>query len=294
MNSSTRIDVMIVGAEKAGTSSLGNYLSQHPAIVSHLPDILEFPYFLSPSYTEGAYLKEFKKYFPAKPNEHQMVLGKCVDLMFVDGAAARLHTHNSKCKIIVSLRNPIDRAYSSYWYQRFRGAEESLTFEEALEKERKEADMGSKKEFRSYVARGLYYDQLMTIVNIFGLDNVHVVIFEHMKENPLCVIKNIVKYLGLPEHGTLNLRPINRAKAVKYPAVAQFMYKDTLIKRIWKILMPFVVRRRIRCFIAERNINKAVIIPPMRVTTREMLNDIFALQIRELHTLLNVDLSIWK
>jgi hypothetical protein len=124
---------MVAGAQKAGTTSLLRYLSQHPGIQAH--DKMEFGYFCRDEQYAQPESVVSERYYGAGDSSETVKLAKSVAIHYIKESARRLHRHNSDCKIILVLRDPVDRAYSAYWYQRQQGWETESTFEGALARE---------------------------------------------------------------------------------------------------------------------------------------------------------------
>jgi hypothetical protein len=141
-----------------------------------------------------------------------------------------------QAKFIVLLRNPVDRAYSSYWHRVAQGHEKLPTFEDALSAERDrlggklEQITGSYNEKRrlfSYVARGLYADQLERWLALFPREQFLIERSESLFEDPAVVMRHICRFLEVPEwtpgsYKTFNalasgsINPSTRQRLVEY------------------------------------------------------------------------------
>ncbi len=113
--------------------------------------------------------------------------------------------HLPDVKIIVILREPIDRAISHYW-MRFNGGKEPLSLEEAVRSEvalLDEACLGAaggpnnRRASRSYVARGQYADQLERWFEHFPRDQFHIVDFAQLVDDPAAVVASTLEFLGV-------------------------------------------------------------------------------------------------
>ena len=121
--------------------------------------------------------------------------------------AKRIHNKLPKVKIIILLRNPIDRAYSNYKMERKKGKEVSDTFQEALDKEYDriksleknfdDEDFVFLHQNFSYFQRGLYYEQVKRYFNYFDKDQILILKSENFFENPENVLKKIYDFLGV-------------------------------------------------------------------------------------------------
>src|SRR4051794_4695992 len=156
---------MVVGAQKAGTSTLAHYIEQLPGVSTHKLD-LEFTYFVDDERYAKGYDSAFSRYFSdAAPSG--LLFAKSAGVMFIEGAVNRLAEHNPQVKVIAMLREPVSRAYSAYWYLRRVGIEDAPTFEEGLARE--EQRMRSDPRLHmAYRARGDYLPQLRRLVDVFG------------------------------------------------------------------------------------------------------------------------------
>jgi hypothetical protein len=131
-NEGLKFNTFIIGVQKAGTSYLKDILSQHPEIETHHSN--ELMSFLDPVYKDEAALqKSIKQAF----NKDQLsskkhILGKSVGVFVSQVALKRLFSHNKNVKLIVVLRNPIDRVFSGYNYCLSRGLEKNKSFTDAI------------------------------------------------------------------------------------------------------------------------------------------------------------------
>lgn len=175
-------DFIIIGAQRSGTTSLFNYLGQHPEIYQSFPK--ETHYF-SNHYQKG--VGWYRSHFPLKV--HKVIAESYLKRKFIAGEATpyyishplapgRVHNLVPNVKLIVLLRNPVDRAYSHYHHQVKLGME-PLTFEEAIdaEEERISGEVERIKrdvQYRSfnlqnysYLYRGVYIHQVRTWLEYF-------------------------------------------------------------------------------------------------------------------------------
>src|SRR5699024_143961 len=104
---------------------------------------------------------------------------------------------NPKAKIIICLRNPVDRAYSAYWHLR-NDERERLSFKDALNEEK--VRIANNYEFIwHYKNAGLYYEQVKAYIDIFGRENVCIVLQEEISHNIQSTISYILEFLNLDE-----------------------------------------------------------------------------------------------
>jgi hypothetical protein len=159
---------IIIGAQKAGTTSLYKYLRQHPNIVPALKKEVKF---FDCNYDLG--LDWYRSHFPyhSKLNGQKMTGEASPHYLFHPLAARRIANVLPEVKLIALLRNPVERAYSHYQLNVRRGRE-PLSFEQAIDKE-EERLQGMREKILagediplynflhySYLAKGIYADQL--------------------------------------------------------------------------------------------------------------------------------------
>ncbi|GAB5524356.1 MAG: sulfotransferase [Roseivirga sp.] len=283
---------MIVGAHKAGTSSLAQYLDHHTSLTTH--DQLEMTFFIRDEEYEKGYDRIFDSYFNDKGNRG-IVFAKNVGVMYSEVALKRLHDHNPDCKLIISLRNPVDRAYSNYWYSLSQGWENEKTFEAALSKE--ERRTREKEKFahhNSYIDRGMYAKHITQILKYFPSEQLHIVLLDEIKANPEKVIESIYRFIGIPQIGAKSGSKVhNKATTPKSAKLATLMAGGSIVSKAVKLVTPKrtrdLLRRKIQSF------NKTDFEPPkMKPETRELLIDKFESANKDLSKILGVSLNHWN
>lgn len=214
-------DFLIVGAQKAGTSSLHAYLSQHPQIIpASIKEVHFFCGGLSPevdSYAMGE--RWYRAHFPLRKAlaPSQRTFEATPLYMFNPLAAERIAALVPQAKIIMLLRNPTERAVSHYFHA-LRLGFETLGINEALrlEEERLEPFVMAKDYksdvFRrnSYKARGLYKQQLERYFRYFDRKQIMVLTSEQFFLAPRQTLKRVFEFVGVdPGYQVPNLSPQN-------------------------------------------------------------------------------------
>jgi hypothetical protein len=131
---SPMVNVVIAGAQKSGTTSLKEYLRKHKKVISH--DQKEFGYLVRDRKYKEGYEIIFEEYFGRDVSIRNVVLAKSVSVMYIREAMKRTQKHNDEIKITAVIRDPIERAYSAYWYMRQNGWETERNLEDAIKLER--------------------------------------------------------------------------------------------------------------------------------------------------------------
>jgi hypothetical protein len=200
-------DFVIVGAQRGGTTSLYSYLLEHPLVAG--PGEKEVHYF-DLNFARGR--RWYLAHFPTAAHARGLTLGEATPYyLFHPLVPARLARELPQARLIALLRDPVDRALSHYHHE-VRLGDETLPLEEALDREperlRGEAErMASDSGYLSvahqhfsYVARGLYAEQLERWWQHVPRERVLVVRSEDLFANPGAVYEEVVEFLGLPAH----------------------------------------------------------------------------------------------
>jgi hypothetical protein len=286
------IDTMIAGAQKAGTSSLAYYLGQHPEICTHKR--LELSYFVDELDYALGYAENFDRYF-AHCSAGSRLLGKSVTVMTEPRLIDRMREHNPRMRLLVILRNPVDRAYSAYWWARRKGYETLPTFEAALDADpARHGGNVVKVRSTSYRPFGHYAPQIAALFDRFGREQVQVHLFEDLKADAPGVCARAFEHIGVdpafaPDVSTRrNTSSLPRSSGLARLLSAQHPLKRGL-RRVLPKGMAEAWKRR-----AERWNRVSFSQPPMRPETREALVRHFRPLNDELAELIGRDLSAWN
>jgi hypothetical protein len=207
---------LIVGTMKGGTSAMYEYLVRHPAVGRAM---VEEVHFFSYNYSRG--LRWYRGHFPTTIQQRVAKWTRGVDLitgestpyyMFHPHAPARIASALPDAKLIVLLRNPVDRAYAHYQHSRQMGVDPIGSFEAALDAEAERLAPETQRMLEdpsyespahlrfSYLSRGLYADQLTKMFGLFGRDQILVENAEEFMSDPEAVYLRALAFLGLSEH----------------------------------------------------------------------------------------------
>ncbi len=291
-----KIDFFIVGAQKAGTTSLDRYLDEHPEIF--LPKMKEIEYFITDSYyNQGIrYLNPFYQDIA-----NQKIIGmSAVQLIFLDYVPKRIHDYNPDAKIIMMFRNPIDRAYSAFWYAKRMGREPLVSFEKALEREENKKIHGFYPSLDlTYLKHGYYAEQLKYFLKYFPKDKIYILLLDDIKKDKNFIYP-LLAWLGVnPEKGNLNTEKVHNESAMpKYIWLSRMIKSpDSTLKKIYRYIMPFKFRTFVQRHITDQLIENTLVpfkYPPMNKKTRGKLYEHFKTHNERLSKMLGKDLSSWR
>ena len=233
MSDNQNYDFLIIGAARSGTTSLYEYLIQHSSIYSAIGKEV---YFFDKKYSKG--INWYRSFFPSKFS--RFIISSLQKKPFLTGEATPrylFHPHSPKrvhqvipnVKLIVLLRNPIDRAYSHYQMEVDHG-DEKLTFEEAIEKEEerittdlermeKDENFYSVNFYRkSYLSRGKYFNQLKRWFNYFNREQFLILKSEELYSETTETYKKTLDFLNLP---LIELNTYKPFKMRKYDSLSE-------------------------------------------------------------------------
>jgi len=191
--------LVIIGAQKAGTTTLYDLLAQHPRIIQ--PRVKEVSFFCNDE-AYGRGLGHYRSFFPRRP-----VLGRAITFdaspmyLYHPLSAERIARHLPGALCLAILRDPVERAYSAWnMYHRFKDDARSAhrydprSFEEAVEEELSGRQVD---EAKRYLDRGLYMPQLERYRRAIGSDRLLVHGFEQVKRDPAGLVNGVLARLGL-------------------------------------------------------------------------------------------------
>jgi len=220
-------DFLVIGAQKSGTTSLFNDLMSHPCI--RRPFRKEIHYFDNSQYFKQGPLW-YRSHFPLMI--HKYYSAKVRKLPFITGEASPyylFYPHTPKrvaqilpdVKIIVILRNPVDRAFSHYHHVVKKGRE-SLSFEEAIRKRGLELEIEIQKmvqdenyhsrtlKHQSYLLRGIYWKQLQNWFRFFPKEQFLILNSESYFREPVQEYRKVIQFLGLPKYILKKFKKVNQ------------------------------------------------------------------------------------
>lgn len=206
-------DFLIIGAQRCGTTSLQRYLIQHPCVA---PSFRKEVHFFDRNLKKGA--TWYRAHFPSVPYKYfvtyvlrrRFLTGEAsAAYLFYPHAPRKIFETVPRVRLIVLLRNPVDRAYSHYQHE-VSLKYESLSFDEAIEQEQERlcgerekmlADQNyDSYNYRhySYLSRGAYAEQLSNWIKLFSTDQMLILRSEDFFAEPARVFHQVLRFLELP------------------------------------------------------------------------------------------------
>ena len=294
-----RPDFLVIGAARSGTTALASFLGEHPDVFVSTP---KEPHFLAfpergPQFrglgdddlvnrpaVRG--LREWEGLFRGR-GERRRGEGSVTTLCFPETSIAGIQRFcPPECRFVVMLRDPVDRAYSSWLYLRSRGYDAG-SFEECLQAEEHRTRAGWS---HMWQLRRLsrYADQLAPFLEAFG-DRVLVVIQEEFAAEPVGQFRRILEFLDVDPGVTVDVtRRVNEGGTPRSRSVAtalNVLRRSAPARRLVRSLVPERRREQVRSASLRGG--------SVDAGTRSALAAAFTPDIRSLEQLLGRDLRIW-
>ncbi len=307
-------DFFIVGAAKAGTTSIYQYLKQHPEI--YLPPIKEVNYFCSDirpenfrtDYARSVYLnvdayieggmkdevfhgfiqnwEQYKKIF--NPAAGKNAIGELSNTyLFSEVAAKNIYEKFPQAKIIMILRNPVERAFSHYQMDLRNGlVKEDFITEFNNDRYRLPKGWGIS---NLYYELGLYSEQVKRFMQFFKREQILVLLHDNFVNHEKSSFHMICKFLNVNENFEFNFSvKHNQAKAPRNKFIAMLSRQKKITKLTKKLFSSELLESIKRSLFRKEN-QKGITDEARRTVAGYYADDI-----NKLSQLLNIDLSIWK
>jgi hypothetical protein len=282
----------VVGAQKAGTTSVHGWLARHPTV--RLPHVKETHFFSSAEkYARGIewYVDQFGRY------EQGAITGEVApQYMYSTEAPLRIRQWIGSPRFIFLLRHPIERAFSNY-LMTVRQGHESLPFSEALiaENERLETGSAFARDHYGYMARGRYSVQIARYREHFPDSSFHFALFDELintGEAGRAALTLIARFIGVTSAAPIAMEKENPASAPRSQLLRDILYKPHPLKKPIRWLIPSRDLRESISYFVDR-LNQAPVDQPMGAVPAKTIEETFR-EIDALEKMLGTNLSEWR
>ncbi len=286
-----RVDFFIVGAPNAGTTSLYHYLKEHPQI--EMSSQKEPDYFSDTAIQEqGMYYGKNRIDTEEKYNtlfnvqKKDVIFGEgSVSYLFYSNAAQNIKAYNPIAKIIIILRNPIDRAFSHYLMD-YRLGLVSDSFEDIINKKSKHKN--AHLFYQQYIKVGEYAAQLRRYFDIFDKNNILLIDYEDFKSDVASTVDSVYSFLNVSTEFSADVNKRHNSFTMPKNKLIRFLYSFVVIRNILSFIFPKNIVKAVR-FILFKKDNK----PKLLEETRSQLKHYFSNDVRILGDLIGKDYSKW-
>lgn len=303
----------IVGSAKSGTTSIYNYLKQHPDIF--MSPIKETHHFSTdidsskfrPDYAANlninidswldgdqkkeifhAFVKDWDKYLKLfKNSENQKAIGEVTNsYLYSKEAAKNIQSKFPEGKIIMILRNPVERAFSHFLMDLKSGLETG-SFLEAFKKDMAKSNKGWGIS-NVYYEIGMYYEQVKRYLTVFPQEQIKIILYDDYRNDAKKTLKEICNFLNIDSNFEFEFsKEHNKAMIPKSGAVALMMrqkglkaFAKKIFPKSWKNIFS-------KIFFTNKNL------PKLSVDDRKYLIELYKEDIQKLAQLINRDLTSW-
>lgn len=278
-------EVYLIGAQKAGTTTLAHLLSQHPNIcVAKTKE----PHFFSTYWDKGLgwYKTNFSNYenaicldasttyamAPIGVNNSRNKTSKLKDV------PQRIYSVNPNAKFIYLLREPVARIYSAYCYYVMNG------------REYKDFDLAIKNE-AFYLDVSNYYEQLALWLKYFPLDSFLLILFEDMKKDPLATVKKCCQFIGVDTEIQIDIgEPKNQSRYIN--AVGR--RANRVFRELDYAGFGYMAPSKVRKFVNTVTTNNNKSFPKLTAEQQASLREYFSESNRKLELLTGLCLDRWQ
>lgn len=304
-------NLFIVGAAKAGTTSLYYHLKQHPEV--YLCPIKEPNFFstdikienfssayrkrttfVDNSYFNTLPLKElqlsfvknaqqYAKLFQNVTNE-KIICEASTSYLYSSEAAKNIFNFNPDSKILIILRNPVERTFSHYLMAVKYGFT-SLNFRQAIEKDLATHRKGWGQS-ELFIELSLYYKQIKRYFDIFPKNQIKIILFDDLIKHQEKTIKEVYNFLSINKQYYTNLDKKNAAEIPKFPKTNKLL-TDVGIKQMILKVINNKTKQKLKSYLFFKKKNQ------LSQTDKIFLLSFFEKDIQKTSKLIGIDLSYW-
>jgi hypothetical protein len=279
-------DFFVAGAAKAGTTSLHRYLDEHPQIRMY-PEKENrfFESVLREAEAENTVAEAERRYLDRVPDlGPDQVLGD-TDPMYLwrPRARERIHARNPEARIVIVLRDPVERAFS-WWLMARREGWGVPPIEELVDEELDRIENGHDPEFPVFLPVGCYAEHVEGHLETFGEDQVGLVDFADVKQDTLAALEEIADFVGVDPAGMAEVdhETVHNPYGVPRNIVADWLKDSELVARLARRLVP----EGLRIWLGDHVLVEKTDKPELPDEARRKLEAFYADEVAELEDLL--------
>lgn len=302
-----RADFFIVGAPKAGTTSLFDYLADHPLVIGTTPKETHFFADDLPGLQLRKFRDNYLSAFSAQKPTAQHGLDGSTNYLRSETSIANIRRYNPDARLIAILRHPVDTVYAFHSTLYFNQVENIGDFERAwrLQEARRAGKhiprLCREPKQLQYRAYGMFAEQIERMLTHFPHEQVKIFLFEDFTRDPAAVYADVLAFLGLPHDGrtAFDARNVNQQIRLRWlDALVMRGQAPTPVKAALgagRQIAPALSRRinnKLRRLNRDHNYIPTQR-PPLRPEFRRELLAVYADDIRRLAALIERDLTPW-
>jgi hypothetical protein len=281
----------IVGAPKAGTTALHDYLAGHPEVC--MSSDKEPNYFSDKEIqSQGLYYEkknpkneqEYLALFSCKES-HKIAGESSVSYLFYPEVAQRIFDFNPAARIIISLREPVSRAFSHYLMDYSLGLV-SDSFEDIVF--RKKSGKAMPIYYQQYVELGFYYQQVKRYLDLFPSGQVLIFLHDELSSEPSATLEKLSGFLGIRHFRTNEGLKQSNVSGAPGSVILRSLYQNRIIRKSLATLFSHEFKTAAKSLLfSKKNL------PALNEKTRTQLSNLYVNDIKDLELLLGRNLTHW-
>lgn len=285
-----KVDFFIVGAAKAGTTSLYSYLNKHPEI--EMSTIKEPNYFSNEFiekqslYYKKESIKSLNKYHSLYSDTKNLIRGEAsVSYLFYEKVPKKIFKYNSRSKVIIMLRNPSDRAYSHYLMDKRLGFVRE-SFENIVHK--KSTHKNSALFYQQYIELGQYSFQIKNYFDVFSKKNILIVDYDDFIYNSSEVLNKVCVFLNVENRSFSNTNKVYNKYTNASNKLVKVLYTFRFLREFIGNFFSESLKIKIQAlfFTDEKK-------PTLNSEIQIYLKEYYKVELEKLSKLLNQNYSKW-
>jgi hypothetical protein len=239
----TKPNTFIVGAPKAGTTSLHRYLKRHPDVSVSTPK-------------EPYYFLETNTLFTAKEDYLDLWADTNAPIrveasptyLYEGNARQNIHNFNPNAKILIILREPTQLLHSLHQQRVNRYKEPITSFEDALAAEHDRVnDLLSSPTNLLYSPYVQFADHVQQYQNTFGQHNTKTILLHDLKHHPQTTYQTILNFLNLPQRHPPSFPQHNQGRTIKHATFHEFFFgQNKTVKQLARHILPWHIQSRLK------------------------------------------------
>ncbi|NES20105.1 MAG: sulfotransferase [Symploca sp. SIO3E6] len=286
---------LIIGVQKAGTTSIYEYLRQHPQV--YMSPVKETNFLekdwskIPPNPRKKKKIDTFEKYCQLFQNvTDEIAIGEASPnyLFHYQSSAELIQHYLPQAKMIAILRNPSERAHSDYLMHIREGINEGISLAEQIK-------LRANSSFT--IRKGFYYTPIKHYYETFGREKIKVYLYEDLCNNPVALMQDMYQFIGVDDNFCPDTaKKYQVAQVPKVKLVNTILRKQnlprTIVASVLRYLLPLTLRQSIRSRLIKLNsTNKTQ--APLSPEDRQQLVALYREDILQLQDLIHRDLSSW-
>lgn len=280
-------NAIIIGVQKAATTTIYEWLSQHPEVYGN-PSMKEYNFFNNKE-NLGLGLNWFEKSFAGYTNEKVCLHGYVKYIDDTENLVKEVHKYNGECKFIISLRSPVERAYSGYWEGKKTARLESNSFYDEVVSRK---DLNGELHINSSslcISDSFYSKKIKKLLGIVKIENVKFINYHQLLNDPKKTVSEVFAFLDVDNTFEPNMVKSNESGVARSYFIQKLFQKLKAPIFLKKYLSGSLLSNIKTFLIRKVNVKRAQY-PKMDTELKVALDEYFKQELDEIKMLTGIDL----